>query len=62
MGRSSRSVELDVPMTFLVCLIKNKSHVSKLVQVSRCLGLLKQDYHQRLGSLIGYKRIPLVAK
>lgn len=62
MGRSSRDLELDVPMTFLVCLIKNKFHISKLVQVSRCLGLLKQDYHQRLGGLIGNKRIPLVAK
>lgn len=32
-------------MTFLVCFKdKNQSQVSKLVQVIRCLGLLKQDY------------------
>ena len=30
----------------------------KQVHIIRCLGLLKQDYHQSLSGLIGKKKIP----
>lgn len=46
-------------MTFLACLTENKSALGiKAGTGNQMLGLLKQDYHQRLGGIIGNKRIP----
>ena len=38
--------------------MRSKFQILKQVHIIRCLGLLKQDYHQSLSGLIGKKKIP----